>query len=285
MNKTHLAKSIGTLVRLQPPAENAEGMPCNDDWLIVDLTERFVELENGRTRQRTRIALDGIFSFHDDANRTTDTQRFGFLVLHAHVELHDKGIEVRPFPSPRQPARERATHQPQTWAREPDVAPHASPKSPALSVRAAAGTTGVRGRILQSADVVVGNSGGQCTLVAYATLANAAPNLRRPTAKWDYYPRPVKGGHGRSVYSVATLEPPDSDVRRVVKVRGEEMATRERYEADDDLWFEVEWEFYLEDAGHLTKVLSCTSRVSLNEQRDGFSIVVRDTVALAVGQA
>jgi hypothetical protein len=286
MNKAQLAKSIGTLVRLQPPAEDAEGTSFDDEWLIADITESFVELENGRTHQRTRIALDGIYTFHDDANRTTASQRFGFLVLHAHLELRDAGIDVRPFPSPRQPARGRSSVPQQTWrAPESDGASRQTTESPALSVHAVAGTANVGGRLLRSADVVVENSGGPCAVVAYATLGDVAPSLPRRSARWEYYSRSVKGGHGQTVYSVATLEPPGSNARRVVKVRGEEMAMRERYEHDDELWFDVGWEFYLEDAGRLAKVLTCTSRVSLNEQRDGLLIEVRDTFALAVGQA
>lgn len=141
------------------------------------------------------------------------------------------------------------------------------------------------GRLLPSADVVVENSGGPCTLVAYATLVNAAPGLGSPSARWEYAPRSVKGGHGQSVYSVATLELPDSGTRRIVKVRGEGMDKRERYQTDDRLWFDVEWEFYVEEAGHLAKVLTCASRVSLNDQRDGLLVDVRGTVALATGRA
>jgi hypothetical protein len=95
----------------------------------------------------------------------------------------------------------------------------------------------------------------------------------------------VKGGHGQSVYSVATLELPDSGALRVVKVRGEGMDKRGRYQTDDRLWFDVEWEFYVEEAGHLAKVLTCASRVSLNDQRDGLLVDVRDAIALATGRA
>lgn len=157
--------------------------------------------------------------------------------------------------------------------------------SPALSVRAVAGTASVSGRLLPSADVVVDNSGGPCTLIAYATLADAAAGLGRPSARWEYAPRPVKGGHGQSVYSVATLESPDSSARRLVKVRGEAMEMRERYETDGHLWFEVAWEFHVEVAGHLAKVLTCSSHVSLDEHRGGFLIDVRDRVAFADGEA
>lgn len=167
----------------------------------------------------------------------------------------------------------------------PDVVSQSASQSPALSVRAVAGTASVGGRLLPSADVVVENSGDPCTLVAYATLANAAPGLGSPSARWEYAPRSVKGGHGQSVYSVATLELPDSGASRVVKVRGEGMDKRERYQTDDRLWFDVEWEFYVEEAGHLAKVLTCASRVSLNDQRDGLLVDVRGTVALATGSA
>lgn len=124
--------------------------------------------------------------------------------------------------------------------------------------------------VKHSADVVAENSGGPCTLVAYSTLAKAAAELRQPLAKWEYYARPIKGGYGQRVHSVATLEPPDSSPLRVVKVRGEEMAMRERYEGV---------------AHRLAKVLTCTSRVLLNEQRDGFLIALRNKIALAVGKA
>jgi len=57
MNNTHLPKSIGTFVRLEPPAENPEGAPLDDDWLIadVDTAAGFVELENSRNSHRTRV--------------------------------------------------------------------------------------------------------------------------------------------------------------------------------------------------------------------------------------
>jgi hypothetical protein len=190
------------------------------------------------------------------------------------------------LPSQRQPTRDGPTQPPQAQ-RLPasDVVSRGGSQSPALSVRAVAGTASVGGRVLQSADVVVENSGGSCTLVAYARLANAISGLGPSTTRWEYDPRSVKGGYGQSIYSVATLEPPDTDTRRVVKVRGEAMAMRERYEGDDRLWFDVEWEFYVDDAAHLAKVLTCTSRISLNEQRDGFLVEVVDTVALASAKA
>jgi hypothetical protein len=285
MNKAHLAKSVGTLVRLEPPAGNAEGASFDDDWLIVDVTAEFVELENSRTRQRTRVALDGVYTFHDDANRTTASQRFGFLVLHAQVELRDAAIDVRPFPSPRQPVRERpALRSHAQRLPKPDGMPQGGYPCPVLSVRGAPGTANVRGRLLKSADVLVENSGGPCTLVAYATLVGAAPGLGQPSARWEYFARPVKGGYGLSVYSVATIEPPDSGALRVVKVRGEGLDMRERYEGNEHLWLEVQWEFYLEDAARLAKVLICKSRVSLNERRDGFVVEVRDSVALPVAK-
>lgn len=52
MNKTHLPKSAGTFVRLEPPAESPEGAPLDDDWLSadVDTAAGCVELANSRTR-------------------------------------------------------------------------------------------------------------------------------------------------------------------------------------------------------------------------------------------
>lgn len=285
MNKNHLSKSIGTLVRLEPPAEDADGSARDDDWRILDVKGGFVELENTRAFQRTRIAFDGIYTFHEDPNRATTLQKFGFLVLHVQVHLEPGGIDVRPFPSPRQPARHPAPV-PQAQAQPIPVIVPQEPKSasPALSVRAVTGTANVRGRLLHSADVVVENSGGPCTLVAYSTLTSATPG-QKPPARWEYHPRSVRGGFGQSVYSVATLEPPDSSGLRVVKVRGEDMAMRGRYEGVGVLWFDVEWEFYVDEDGRLEKVLTCTSHVSLNEERDGLLVDVRDKAALAVGRA
>ncbi len=47
----------------------------------------------------------------------------------------------------------------------------------------------------------------------------------------------------------------------------------------------MEWEFYVENVGRLAKVFTCTSRVSLNEHRDGLVVDVRDKAALAVAKA
>jgi pimeloyl-ACP methyl ester carboxylesterase len=98
-------------------------------------------------------------------------------------------------------------------------------------------------------------------------------------------PRPVNGGHGKSTYSVATLEPVTLGEQRVIKVRGEQMATAKRWDCTGAVWFDIECELYVEDQGHLTRAMTFTARVALNEARDGFVVTVRDRVALAAGLA
>ena len=157
-------------------------------------------------------------------------------------------------------------------------------KSPAISVRATPGTANVRGRLLASADIVVDNSGDPFTLVAHAKLGQVSPSLEG-FAHWEYMPRPVNGGHGKSTYSVATLEPATLGEQRVIKVRGEQMAMVKRWDCTAAVWFDVECELFVEDRGHLTRAMTFTARVALNEARDGFVLTVRDRVALAAGFA
>lgn len=157
-------------------------------------------------------------------------------------------------------------------------------KSPAISVRATTGTASVRGRLLPSADIVVENSGGPFTLVAHAKLGQLSPTLEGH-AHWEYVSRPVNGGHGKSTYSVATLEPAAPGEQRIVKVRGEQMAAVQRWECTDAIWFDLEWELYVENDGHLTKAMTFTARVALNEGRDGFVVAISERVALATGSA
>jgi pimeloyl-ACP methyl ester carboxylesterase len=63
------------------------------------------------------------------------------------------------------------------------------------------------------------------------------------------------------------------------------MIPRARWDRPDFVWFDVEWELHIDDDGHLTKAMTFTSRVALNDTRESFEVTVRDVKSLATGFA
>ena len=102
MNKDHLPKLLGDVVKLQPHAIDVNGEPSDDDWTIDAATKERLELRNLRTGHVAVVASDGVYSYFVDANRTTVERRFRFLQLHMQVTtLSDGSTDVRPLPPPR----------------------------------------------------------------------------------------------------------------------------------------------------------------------------------------
>jgi hypothetical protein len=101
MNKGHATKLVGQRVRLQPPAKRS-GLPVDDDWLIVEVTDVSATMEHADTKRVAIVGLDGIHSYFIDAARTTPTQKYGFLQLHVQVDIAAEGsVNVTPLPPPR----------------------------------------------------------------------------------------------------------------------------------------------------------------------------------------
>jgi hypothetical protein len=101
MNKARAAKLVGQVVRLQPAARRA-GVLADDDWLVAAVTDESVKLEHTETKTATLVGLDSIHSYQTDPNRDTSSQKYGFLLLHAQVEIAADGtVSVTPLPPPR----------------------------------------------------------------------------------------------------------------------------------------------------------------------------------------
>ena len=102
VNKGRLAKSIGSHCRLDPAAKGPRGQPQDDDWLVKNVTDDSCTLENTRTEATAVLGIDHIHSWLSDPERTTPTQRYGFLQLHVDVKIATTGrVSVTPLPPPR----------------------------------------------------------------------------------------------------------------------------------------------------------------------------------------
>ena len=101
MKKDQLRKNRGYRVKLRPMAHRYEGrietekelVPVDDDWLIVDVKDKGIEIENVRTDHSTILGYDHIREFLSDPDRDRDGMKHGFLVLK--VQIHISGIHLQ----------------------------------------------------------------------------------------------------------------------------------------------------------------------------------------------
>src|SRR5258706_3320233 len=103
MKKDQLARSVGVLVRLEPPARNETGKKLDDDWEVIAVEDDAVTLQHVPTRSNVLIGPDAIYNFTTDPNRRRSRdERCGFYVLFIQLTiLADKTVRVRALPPPR----------------------------------------------------------------------------------------------------------------------------------------------------------------------------------------
>jgi hypothetical protein len=82
MNKEQLAKNIGRVVRLRPPATTPSGQRLDDDWRIASVTDSRAELRRIPDEAPLRLGLDHLHRYSSDPDRDDETNApYGFLVL------------------------------------------------------------------------------------------------------------------------------------------------------------------------------------------------------------
>ena len=101
MNLEQLKRNVGYRLKLVPPARHldaaGDAMPVTDeDWLIADVNNEFIELRDERARSY-RLGKDQIRNFTTDSQRSNGTEKRGFLTLH--VQLFVEGEAVRAVPN------------------------------------------------------------------------------------------------------------------------------------------------------------------------------------------
>jgi hypothetical protein len=81
MKTDELAKSVGDIFKLDPPAVDTRGVSVDDDWKLIEVLDGRAKLENTRTAAVALIGLDGIYSRFSDPARTTPNQKYAVLQL------------------------------------------------------------------------------------------------------------------------------------------------------------------------------------------------------------
>jgi len=66
----------------------------DDDWLIQEVTDAYVSLQNLRTQHMTMLGLDHTHSFTSDPQRDIGGLKHGFLALHVQLTVTPKGVLI-----------------------------------------------------------------------------------------------------------------------------------------------------------------------------------------------
>jgi hypothetical protein len=133
-----------------------------------------------------------------------------------------------------------------------------------------------------SADLVVYNDGDPFQLVAHARLLRVSAGYEwAQTDEWEYEPRLLKGGDGKTWYHIATVNPASERGRQsIVGVRAEHMFVIRKWEAKEwqaqqPLWFDVEWRLYNDVNNSLRHLDTVVVRVTLKESpSQGFDVTL-----------
>jgi len=100
LNKGKLRKLIGKRVKLDPAAVAVNGKCLDDNWIVADVADDQIALENERTHVTAILGLDAVYSFFDDPAPSTST--VGTLQLHSQITVYpDDLVRVRPLPPPK----------------------------------------------------------------------------------------------------------------------------------------------------------------------------------------
>ena len=92
MNLQQLKKSVGHKVQLQPIARVMDGsghelQAPDDDWLIEDVRNDYVQLRNLRTADVVKLGKDHIHHYSSNPQRSTGEAKYGSLILNVQIVL------------------------------------------------------------------------------------------------------------------------------------------------------------------------------------------------------
>src|SRR5437867_868575 len=77
MNRQQLKKTEGQYVRLPPPAVGPRGEEVDEDWLVREVRDDVIELQNTQRGVVAAIGFDHIFNYFSDGTRGNAHQRYG----------------------------------------------------------------------------------------------------------------------------------------------------------------------------------------------------------------
>lgn len=113
MNWQRMKKNVGCHVQLEPTAccldgkgQEVPATASDDDWIIANVSDDGVHLQNGGGRMFT-LGKDHIHHFTSNPERSTALVRYGFLTLNVQVYLQSNGISMRPNSRPGEPVKPR----------------------------------------------------------------------------------------------------------------------------------------------------------------------------------
>jgi len=102
MNAQQFKRNIGGRVQLVPSArrfdESRAELPRNDDdWVIADVTEDRIRIENPRTGHFVWLGKDHIRNYATNPQREWDGLKHGFLNLHVQIFLQGREARYEPL--------------------------------------------------------------------------------------------------------------------------------------------------------------------------------------------
>jgi hypothetical protein len=101
VNKAKLAENLYSRLRLRPIAwrRTVEGTwlaPIDDDWILTEVTERGLRIQNIRTHHAPLVGFDHVHHYASDPARDWDGLKHGFLDLDMQLTLSGCNVFTNP---------------------------------------------------------------------------------------------------------------------------------------------------------------------------------------------
>jgi len=101
MNKDMLRKNLYARVRLRPIARRfnrtAELEQIDDDWIIRQVLDAGIRIENLRSYHTTILGYDHIHQYTSDPNRDSGGLKYGFLSLNVQILIYPSELRIEPI--------------------------------------------------------------------------------------------------------------------------------------------------------------------------------------------
>jgi hypothetical protein len=109
MKKDQIKKNLHSRVKLRPIAKSflngVEREQFDDDWIIENVPDEGVVINNPRMGYSYTLGVDHIHSYTSDPNRNYDGFKHGILVLNVQlsIDLNTRTISIEPTERPGRP--------------------------------------------------------------------------------------------------------------------------------------------------------------------------------------